>query len=81
MLTTLPAIEASDTVVLWLDVSTQNQIISDMREIIRHAPLVRPIAKGGRPMKVRITAAGKLGWTADGNGYKYVSSQSKPEPG
>lgn len=64
-----------------LTLGEQRSWISDIRNVIRAAPLVRPITSSGHPMKVRITAAGKLGWVAD-ESYRYseVQADGKPWP-
>ena len=62
-----------------LTLAEQREWISDIRKVIRAAPLVRPITSSGHPMKVRITAAGKLGWVADGS-YRYSETQADGKP-
>lgn len=57
-----------------LSMAEQAAWVDDVRGVIRRAPLVRPWVAGGVPMKVRSTAAGKLGWVATGS-YQYSPTQ------
>lgn len=54
-----------------LDRAAQEALIADLRGVAMRAPFVRPVTPGGRPMSVRMTAAGRLGWIADRRGYRY----------
>lgn len=56
----IPAAEQAD----WVD---------DIRAVVAAAPLVSPVTPGGRPMSVRMTAAGRLGWVTDRAGYRYAA--------
>jgi DNA oxidative demethylase len=58
----------------WLDPAAQAALVEDLRAVIRAAPLVRPVTPGGRPMSVRMTAAGRFGWVSDRKGYRYARS-------
>ena len=58
-----------------LDLNTQNDLISDLREIVKVAPLFSPHVPGGNKMSVKMTSAGKYGWFSDSKGYRYVSRQ------
>ena len=58
-----------------LDLNIQNDIISDLREIVKVAPLFSPHVPGGNKMSVKMTSAGKYGWFSDSKGYRYVSCQ------
>lgn len=49
----------------------QKDIVNDLREIIRVAPLFSPQTPYGKPMTVRMTSAGKYGWVSDQHGYRY----------
>ena len=40
---------------------------------------VRPVTRGGRPMSVRMTSAGRLGWVIERGHYRYVARH--PETG
>lgn len=56
----------------YLDFSTQEGVLEAVRNIVREAPLVQPVTPGGRPMSVRMTAAGSVGWVSDRKGYRYA---------
>jgi alkylated DNA repair protein (DNA oxidative demethylase) len=47
--------------------------VDDIRTVVAAAPLVSPVTPGGRPMSVRMTAAGRLGWVTDRAGYRYAA--------
>lgn len=47
--------------------------VEDIRAVVAAAPLVSPVTPGGRPMSVRMTAAGRLGWVTDQAGYRYAA--------
>ena len=55
----------------WLERPAQEALVDDLRAVAQAAPLVRPVTPGGRPMSVRMTAAGRLGWVTDRRGYRY----------
>ncbi len=50
---------------------TQKDLVNDLREIIRAAPLFSPRTPYGKPMTVRMTSAGRFGWISDQRGYRY----------
>jgi alkylated DNA repair protein (DNA oxidative demethylase) len=52
--------------------SDQEQMLSDVREVVAQAPLFSPQTPYGRPMSVRMTSAGRYGWYADRTGYRYT---------
>ena len=58
-----------------LDLKIQNDLISDLREIVKVAPLFSPYVPGGNKMSVNMTSAGKYGWFSDTKGYRYISRQ------
>lgn len=64
-----------------LDGSTQARILSEARDVLRGAPLVRPKTPNGLDMRVRVSAAGSYGWVGDG-AYRYdpVQRDGKPWP-
>lgn len=49
----------------------QAALVDDLREVVRVAPLFSPQTPFGKPMSVRMTSAGKYGWYADRQGYRY----------
>lgn len=45
--------------------------MASVRDIVRAAPLFRPVTPWGKPMRVQMTSAGRLGWVSDRKGYRY----------
>lgn len=69
----------------YLDRATQESIVASVREVVAEAPLYVPVMPGsGRPMSVRMTNCGTLGWVTDKErGYRYQSTHpvtGKPWP-
>ncbi|NNE53708.1 MAG: alpha-ketoglutarate-dependent dioxygenase AlkB [Sulfitobacter sp.] len=56
----------------WLDPAGQERMREAVRSVVAAAPLFRPDTPYGKPMSVRMTAAGSYGWFADRKGYRYV---------
>lgn len=55
----------------YLDEAAQAALVEDLRRVAEVAPFVRPETPRGRPMSVRMTAAGRYGWITDRKGYRY----------
>lgn len=51
-----------------------------VRDVVRNAPLFRPDTPYGKPMSVRMSAAGRYGWFSDKTGYRYVESHPNGRP-
>ena len=51
----------------------QEDLLNDIRHIVKEAPLITPIMpKTGKEMSVRQTNCGKLGWVTDKEqGFRY----------
>lgn len=76
------ASERSGLVLLpgYLDRSAQLALLADIRTVIAAAPLYVPrLPVSGRPMSVRMTNCGPLGWVTDEAGYRYQATH--PETG
>jgi alkylated DNA repair protein (DNA oxidative demethylase) len=56
----------------YLDGDSQKTILSAVRDIVRAAPLIAPVTPRGKPMSVRMSAAGEYGWITDRTGYRYA---------
>ena len=58
------------------DPATQQNLVAEIREIVSNAPLFVPkMPKTGKPMSVRMTNCGSLGWVTDKeNGYRYQAT-------
>lgn len=52
--------------------AAQEALVEDIRGVVAAAPLFSPVTRLGRPMSVRMTAAGRFGWYSDRRGYRYV---------
>lgn len=57
-----------------LDLSTQKRVVTQLRDIVAKAPLHQPVTRWGKPMSVKMTAAGKYGWISDRRGYRYATA-------
>ncbi|MGY6409722.1 MAG: alpha-ketoglutarate-dependent dioxygenase AlkB family protein [Alkalilacustris sp.] len=55
-----------------LGAPAQAALVEILRAVVRDAPLIAPVTPGGRPMSVRMTAAGRFGWITDRQGYRYA---------
>lgn len=68
-----------------LDRAAQQDLVEIIRRIVAEAPLYTPVMPGtGKPMSVRMTNCGSLGWVTDKErGYRYQSTHpatGKPWP-
>ena len=54
-----------------LDEAAQRALADEVLAAAEHAPFHRPVTPGGKPMSVRMTNLGPLGWTTDARGYRY----------
>ena len=70
-------------VALWqgyLDRPHQQALVEDIRAVLRQAPLFAPITPRGKPMSVRLSSAGDVGWVADRSGYRYSPTHPNGQP-
>jgi alkylated DNA repair protein (DNA oxidative demethylase) len=63
-----------------LDRRAQSLLTEQVRDVVREAPLVQFQTPYGKPMTVRISSAGKYGWTSDRTGYRYLAEQADGTP-
>jgi len=63
----------------YLDRSAQEAAIAALRQVIAAAPLYSPCVQNGKPMSVKMTNCGPLGWLTDARGYRYEGRH--PETG
>lgn len=64
----------------YFNTTTQRELIDAVLERVRQAPLYRPVMpRTGRPLSVRMTNFGPLGWISDVAGYRYEAAH--PETG
>jgi alkylated DNA repair protein (DNA oxidative demethylase) len=73
-------ITAQDTVRRSLDRETQLRLVEQLSEVRSISPFVKLKTPGGGSMSVRVSAAGRLGWTSDEKGYRYVDSDPEGKP-
>lgn len=55
----------------YLDAAAQARLVGALRAVVAAAPLFSPLTPHGRPMRVRMTSAGRFGWVSDRGGYRY----------
>lgn len=60
----------------YLDRAAQEALLADIRAVVAEAPLYVPVMpRTGKPMSVRMTNCGALGWLTDKeNGYRYQAT-------
>jgi alkylated DNA repair protein (DNA oxidative demethylase) len=65
----------------YLDRTAQHELLTAIRAVIADAPLYTPrMPRSGKPMSVRMTNCGALGWVTDAErGYRY--QETHPETG
>jgi alkylated DNA repair protein (DNA oxidative demethylase) len=64
----------------YLDRPAQEALLAALRAVIVRAPVYTPrMPKTGKPMSVRMTNCGPLGWVTDEHGYRYQPTH--PETG
>ena len=64
----------------WLGPAEQAALVEDLRGVIAAAPLFSPMTPYGKPMSVRMTSAGSLGWVSDRRGYRYAPLHPEGTP-
>ena len=58
-----------------LDREAQKALVEHIRQVVAAAPLFQPaMPRTGKPLSVRMTNCGELGWVADKAGYRYQPS-------
>ena len=55
----------------YLDLAAQQALVIEVLEALVAAPAYTPQVPGGRPMSVRMSNLGPLGWISDERGYRY----------
>ncbi|MFK7837632.1 MAG: alpha-ketoglutarate-dependent dioxygenase AlkB [Sulfitobacter sp.] len=56
----------------FLGAEAQQSMVAALRKVVQAAPLFQPDTPYGKPMSVRMTAAGLYGWHSDKSGYRYI---------
>jgi alkylated DNA repair protein (DNA oxidative demethylase) len=57
-----------------LDTAAQRALLAEVEDAMAQAPPYRPVTPGGKPMSVRMTNLGPLGWITDARGYRYEAT-------
>lgn len=55
-----------------LSLSEQAELVEAVREVAKAAPMFSPMTPYGKPMRVKMTSAGRFGWVSDKRGYRYT---------
>jgi len=63
-----------------LDPEAQKEAVKALREVVRAAPLFRPVTRWGKQMSVRMTSAGRFGWVSTRAGYTYAERHPSGTP-
>lgn len=63
-----------------LDRAAQVRLVGDLRAVAAQAPMFSPRTASGRAMSVRMTSAGRCGWHADRQGYRYEPRHPSGRP-
>jgi alkylated DNA repair protein (DNA oxidative demethylase) len=63
-----------------LDRGAQERLAADLRGVAEAAPFFQPMTPWGKPMSVRMTAAGKYGWMTGKGGYHYAPRHPSGTP-
>lgn len=64
----------------FLSPQAQADLVAELRGVVAQAPLFAPVTPGGKPMSVRMTSAGRLGWVTDRRGYRYEPQHPDGHP-
>jgi DNA oxidative demethylase len=59
----------------------QEEMVGAIRAVAAPAPLFSPLTPWGKPMRVRMTSAGRYGWFSDRRGYRYIERHPSGVPG
>lgn len=58
----------------------QEAMVKAIRAVAGAAPLFSPLTPWGRPMRVKMTSAGRYGWYSDQRGYRYIDRHPSGAP-
>jgi alkylated DNA repair protein (DNA oxidative demethylase) len=64
----------------FLSSEAQDELVAVLRDVVLVAPLFQPDTPYGKPMSVRMTAAGSYGWFSDKSGYRYIPAHPSGHP-
>lgn len=63
-----------------ISLEEQKNIVCALRHVATVAPFFSPMTPWGKPMRVRMTSAGRYGWYSDRCGYRYVDRHPSGSP-
>ncbi len=63
-----------------MSTAQQTACVEALRTVVRAAPFFTPVTPWGKPMSVRMTAAGRYGWVSDRAGYRYERKHPSGTP-
>jgi len=79
-MTAITIVSGATLVAGYLDRDAQLKLLADIETVLHAAPLYTPrMPKSGKPMSVRMSNCGPLGWVTDEAGYRYQATH--PEAG
>lgn len=58
----------------------QALLLGDIRAVAQAAPFFSPLTPWGKPMRVKMTSAGRYGWFTDRRGYRYIDRHPSGAP-
>ena len=58
----------------------QRKMVEDLRAVAEAAPFFSPLTPWGKPMRVKMTSAGRYGWFTDRRGYRYIDRHPSGAP-
>jgi len=61
----------------FLNRASQEQLVAESRAMAAEAPFFQPTTPSGKPMSVKMTSAGRLGWVTDRTGYRYQTAHPR----
>lgn len=64
----------------FLNQSAQMDVLADIRNVVRAAPMLRHMTPYGKQMSVAMSAAGDFGWVSDARGYRYARHHPNGQP-
>jgi DNA oxidative demethylase len=64
----------------YLDGTAQAELLADVRDVAKAAPMFSPLTPYGKAMSVQMTSAGSVGWYADRGGYRYADRHPSGVP-
>lgn len=64
----------------FLDRAAQEAMRDAVADVVTQAPYFQPVTPRGKPMSVRMSAAGAFGWITDARGYRYEPAHPNGQP-